>query len=148
MRFRWSALAVCVLALGLMPRAGLAQGSPPAKAKATLKQNYPNPFNPETRGDFSIDDPPACPAGGVQHRVSVKIYNLLSQLVAVPQLQRGTGGVAGGQRLDNVLLPCGTYTWYWNGNYDGTSQEASSGIYLLVLQVDGTRTMIKMTVAK
>lgn len=148
MRFRWSALVLSVLALGLMPRAGLAQGSQPAKSKVTAKQNYPNPFNPETRGDFVIDDGPACSAGGRQHRVSVKIFNLLSQVVAVPVLQGGTGGVAGGQPLDNVLLPCGTYTWYWNGKYRGTSREAASGIYVLVVQVDAERAIRKMTIAK
>ena len=80
----------------------------------------------------------------MQHRVSVKIYNILSQLVAVPVLQGSAGSVAGGQPLDNVLLAgCSSYTWYWNGNYRNTSQEAASGVYLAVLEVDGKRVDIK-----
>ena len=88
MRFRWSALAVVVLALVLMPRDGLAQGTA-QKAVVTVKQNYPNPFNPETRGDFGI----GCTDAGVRHRVSVRIYNLLMQSVTTPVLQGGTGSV-------------------------------------------------------
>ena len=143
MRFRRSALIVSVLALGLMPRDGLAQGDK-QKAVVSVKQNYPNPFNPETRGDFGI----GCTGASVQYRVSVKIYNLLMQPVSTPVLQGGTGSVAGGQPLENVLLPCGQYTWYWNGNYQRTSKEAASGVYLFVVEVNGARTSRKMLIAK
>jgi hypothetical protein len=149
MRYRWLALAV-VLTLVLMPRAGFAQSAgPPQKEKSAvaLRQNYPNPFNPETWGVFEVKGIPACPDGGKQHRVTLKIYNILMQLVAVPVLQGGTGSVAGGQALNNVSLPCGQYTWYWNGNYPG-GQEASSGVYILIADVDGSRLHIKMTVHK
>ena len=143
MRYRWSALAGIVLALVLMPRDGLAQKSAP-KAVVTVKQNYPNPFNPETRGVFEI----GCPDLSVQYRVSVKVYNLLMQPVATPVLQGGKGSVAGGSPLTNVLLPCGQYTWYWNGNYLNTSKEAASGLYLLVVDVNGVKTTRTMTNAK
>jgi len=144
MKTRWLALAV-VLTLALMPRDGRAQSTGDSRAKqaGSLRQNYPNPFNPETRSDFWVDE--ACVKGqSTQHKVSVKIYNILSQLVAVPVLQGSAGSVAGGQRLENVLLPgCATYTWFWNGNYDRTSQEAASGVYVVVLEVDGKRVDIK-----
>ena len=144
MKNRWLALAV-VLTLALVPRDGSAQttGTARGSAAGSLRQNYPNPFNPETRSDFWVDE--ACTAGSsVQHRVSVHIYNILSQLVAVPVLQGSAGSVAGGQPLENVLLPgCSMYTWYWNGNYRNTSQEAASGVYLVVLEVDGKRVDIK-----
>ena len=143
MRFRWSALAVVVLALVLMPRDGFAQGNA-QKTVVTVQQNYPNPFNPETRGEFGI----GCTDGGVQHRVSARVYNLLMQPVTTPVLQGGTGSVAGGQPLENVLLPCCQYTWYWNGKYQRTSKEAASGVYLLVVEVDGQRATKKMTIAK
>jgi hypothetical protein len=144
MKNRWLALAV-VLTLALMPRDGSAQstGTTRSNSAGSLRQNYPNPFNPETRSDFWVDE--SCVSGAsTQHRVSVKIYNILSQLVAVPVLQGSAGSVAGGQPLDNVLLPgCSSYTWYWNGNYRNTSQEAASGVYLAVLEVDGKRVDIK-----
>jgi hypothetical protein len=149
MRYRWSALAL-VLALVLMPRVGVAQSSGTTqKAPAVkLKQNYPNPFNPETWGAFEITGNPACPDGGKQHRVTLKIYNILMQEVAVPVLQGGSGSVAGGQPLEKVSLSCGQYTWYWNGNYRLTGREAASGVYILVVDVDGHKQSLKMTVHK
>ena len=149
MRSRWSALAL-VLTLVLMPRDGLAQAATPAQKAPTarLDQNYPNPFNPETRIPFTVGEFPACAEGGKQYRVSLRIYNILSQLAAVPVLQGGSGSVAGGQPLENVLLPCGQYTAYWNGNYLGTSQEVASGIYVYALEVDRQRAVKKMIVMK
>ena len=140
MRYRWLALVI-VLALILMPRDGIAQsGTTARKSAGTLSQNYPNPFNPDTHGGFKIDDPPSCPDGGKIHRVSIKIYNIIGQLVAVPILVGGVGNVAGGSTLENVMLPCGSYTWFWDGFYQNSGKrEAASGVYLLVLEVDGKK---------
>ena len=146
MRFRWSALAAIVLTLVLMPRDGFAQGTA-QKADITLKQNYPNPFNPETRAPFGIDVA-SCTPNGRLYRVSVRVFNLLMQPVATPVLQGGTGSVAGGQPLQNVMLPCGQYTWYWDGNYAGTKKEAASGVYLVVVTVDGRSGTMKILNAK
>lgn len=147
MRFRWAAL-LAVLTLALTPQLGTAQGSSSGQAKkpaVTLGQNFPNPFNPETRIPFEIgcsNDP------SQQFKVSVRIYNLLAQFVAVPVLQGGSGNVAGGQPLENVLLTCGQYTAYWNGNYRNTTNEVASGIYMYVIEVDGLRIVKKMLIAK
>lgn len=148
MRYRWSALTL-VLALVLMPRVGRAQSQAAApKTEVRQRQNYPNPFNPETWGTFSIDGA-ACGAGGGSHRVSVRIYNILMQVVAVPQLQGGSGGVAGGQPFEKILLPCGQYTWYWNGFYGPTGKEAPSGVYIVLVDVDGRKSApVKMTIKK
>lgn len=148
MRYRWSALIV-VLTLILMPRVGVSQtasGTKPPAAK--LGQNYPNPFNPETRIPFSVGGSPACTDPSHQYKVTLRIYNALMQLVAVPVIQGGAGNVAGGQPLQNVLVPCGQYVAYWNGNYLNTSKEAASGVYLAALDVDGQRFIIKMIVMK
>jgi hypothetical protein len=146
MRYRWAAL-LAVLTLALTPQLGTAQtGSSQAKRPVvTLKQNYPNPFNPQTWIPFEIgcDENPSH-----QFKVSVRVYNLLAQFVAVPVLQGGTGNVAGGQPLENVLLTCGQYTAYWNGNYRNTSNEVASGIYMYVIEVDGQRTVKKMLITK
>ena len=150
MRFRWSALVLAVLALVLMPRVGKSQGTQPAPKKAaSLGQNYPNPFNPESRIPFTVGDYPSCSEGGKQYRVTLRVFNILAQLVAVPQLEGGSGSVAGGQRLENAMLACGQYTAYWNGKYLGSSREVASGIYLWALDVDGKRiAAIRSTVAK
>ncbi|MDQ8155148.1 MAG: hypothetical protein P3B98_10860 [Gemmatimonadota bacterium] len=146
MRYRWAALAV-VLTLTLTPQLGKAQGTlgTSKRPAVTLGQNFPNPFNPETRIPFEIgctNDP------SQQFKVSVSILNVLAQFVAVPVLQGGTGSVAGGQPLQNVLLTCGQYTAYWNGNYRNTSNEVASGIYMYVIEVDGQKTVKKMLVTK
>ncbi len=78
----------------------------------------------------------------------MRILNVLAQLAAVPVIQGGAGNVAGGQPLQNVLLPCGQYVAYWNGNYLNTSKEAASGVYLAVLDVDGQKLIVKMSVMK
>jgi hypothetical protein len=148
MRFRWSA-PIVVLTLILMPRVGFAQtATAPKSSAAKLDQNYPNPFNPETRIPFSIGGYPNCTDPSHQYKVTLRIFNGLMQLVAVPVIQGGAGNVAGGQPLQNVLVPCGQYVAYWNGNYLNTSKEASSGVYLYMLEVDGQKLVKKMIVMK
>lgn len=150
MRIRRFALVLTVLTLVLMPRVGMAQGAPPAQKKSVVSmgQNYPNPFNPESRIRFTVGDYPSCSEGGKQYRVNLKIYNILAQVVAVPQLEGASGGVAGGQRLENVMLPCGDYVAFWNGKYLGTSREVASGVYIWAIDVDGVRVTRRSTVAK
>lgn len=150
MRFRWSAL-LAVLTLILMPRVGFAQAAATTAQKspvAKLEQNYPNPFNPETRIPFSVGGYPTCTDPSHQYKVTLRIYNVLMQLVAIPVIQGGAGNVAGGQPLQNVLVPCGQYVAYWNGNYLNTRKEAASGVYLYALEVDGQRLVNKMIVMK
>src|SRR2546426_10478366 len=68
------------------------QATPPPLVE--LKQNYPNPFNPATTIPFTLNG--ELFANGHRPKVSLKIYNVLAQLVAVPILQ-GTG-----EDLDNL----------------------------------------------
>lgn len=152
MRIRRSAQLFAVLTLVLMPRVGKAQSAQPdpqqKKPVVSLGQNYPNPFNPESRIPFTLGDYPTCADGGKQYRVTLKIFNLLAQVVAYPLLEGSSGGVAGGQRLENVLLPCGQYTAYWNGKYLGTSKEAASGVYYWQIIADGQSQIRRSLVAK
>ena len=149
MKLRWAALMLVLVLSALMPRVVMAQGNqtPGQKKAGALKQNYPNPFNPETRIPFTVGDE-KCEDPGRQYRVSLRIYNILSQLVAIPVLQGGTGGVAGGVKLVNVMLTCGDYVAYWNGKYDGTKNEVASGVYLYELRIDGSRLVNRMLVTK
>lgn len=153
MKHRWAALlaVLAVPALGvLVPTSAAAQGTPSAPPPTVeqgpgvqLGQNYPNPFNPATVIPFTIGDPPSCTRdGGRQHRVTLRIYNIVAQLVAIPILQ-GTGE-GGGRPMVNVTLGCGTYTAFWNGNYMNTSREVPSGVYIYLIEVDGRSVGKKM----
>ena len=140
MKHGWAALA-CVLVLSTVsPSSAAAQGSGSTastekKPSSTLKQNYPNPFNPETKIPFTIGDFPSCTDTRTQ-RVSLRVYNVLAQLIAVPVLMGGSG-VSGGQALVNVSLPCGEYTAFWDGKFLNTAREVASGLYIYQLEVDG-----------
>lgn len=121
------------------------QSSRDNRTGSELRQNTPNPFNPETRIAFSVGGFPNCADPSRQYRVSLKIFNLLAQQVAVPVLQ---GGVSAGQPLQNVFLTCGEYTAYWDGKVSGTDREAASGVYAYRLEVNGSPITRKMTIRK
>jgi hypothetical protein len=149
MKLRWGALSVVLVLSALMPRILTAQGTQdPARKRSAgvLRQNYPNPFNPETRISFTVGDE-KCEDPGRQHTVSLRIYNILSQLVAIPVLQGGTGSVAG-RPLDKTPLTCGDYVAYWDGKYMGSRNEVASGVYLYELRIDGSRLVNRMLVTK
>ena len=138
MSLRWAALplvlTLCVIAPG--SAAGQASNAPPRTRKlATLGQNYPNPFRPETFIPFTIDD---CYGRGGQHAVSLRIYNVLAQLVATPVLH-GTN-----RPLVNLRLSCGEYTGHWDGRLSKSRRPAAAGVYVYELVVDGERTSKKM----
>ncbi len=149
---RWAARflvsALCLFAAAATAAAQGRQSSRDARTGSELRQNYPNPFNPETHIAFTIGGYPECLDPGRQYRVSLKIFNVLTQLVAVPVLQGSVSGVQGGQQLDNVFLTCGEYTAYWNGKVRDTDVEAASGIYAYRLEVNGTPITRKMTIRK
>ena len=154
MKHRWAALAGVLVLSVFMPHSARAQQagtSTPRREQAAglgLGQNYPNPFNPETRIPFRVGDYPTCTEAGRLHRVTLRIYNLLAQLVAIPVLQGGTGAVAGGEPIENVQLGCNEYTAYWDGKYLQSGREAASGVYLYRLEVDGRVIVKKMIVMK
>jgi hypothetical protein len=146
---RWSAWAF-VLALGAA-WPGSADGqapdtAPPASAPAprshklgTLGQNYPNPFRPETFIPFTIDD---CNGAGGHRRVSLRVYNVLAQLVATPVLH------GAGKPLASLRLSCGEYIGYWDGRVSKSRRTAAAGVYVYELVVDGERSSRKMFMAK
>jgi hypothetical protein len=142
-RHAWAVLGLGVLAVGVEARAAWSQqGTPPA---IQLKQNYPNPFNPATTIPFSLG--PEIFSGGHRPTVSLKVYNVLAQLVAVPILQ-GTG-----EPLDNVQLSCASttscdFSAYWDGNVLNSGRQAASGVYIYQLVVDGKRFTKKMIIMK
>ena len=152
MKHLWVALVVLALsafmpgnlsAQGVSPQTGRAQG-----AGLELGQNYPNPFNLDTRIPFSVGGGAGCTDPSRLYRVSLRIFNVLAQPVAVPVLQSGSGNVAGGDVLDKLTLTCGQYTAYWDGTDSKTQQQVASGVYLYRLEVDGKPLVKKMLVSK
>lgn len=149
---RWAArflvLALCALVTRSAAAQATQQSSRDPVSGSSLGQNYPNPVSSETTIPFSIGGAPSCSDAGRQYRVSLKIYNVLAQLVAVPVLQGGSSSLAGGQPLSNVLLTCGQYTAYWDGKYLNNGREVASGVYMYRLEIDGKAIFRKMIVMK
>ena len=141
-RYAWAVLGLGLVAAGAQEGRGQALGAP---SPVELKQNYPNPFNPATTLPFTLSGDLF--ANGHRPKVSLKIYNVLAQLVAVPILQ-GTG-----EALDDLELTCGSasgcsFSAYWDGKVRDTGREAASGVYIYQLIVDGRRYTKKMIVMK
>jgi hypothetical protein len=74
----------------------------------------------------------------------LRVYNILSQLVSIPVLQGGSGSVAEGTPLENLQLPCGQYTAYWDAKNSRTGQQVTQGMYLYRLEVNRRRVSKKM----
>jgi hypothetical protein len=126
-RFYWPGMWVGLLLGITTPVAGQDNGSPLVE----LKENSPNPFFPSTAMPFDIHQE-VC-ASGHQPVVTMHIYNVLVQVVAIPVLQGSSG-----ERLENVRLRCGSHVAYWDGrNREG--REVADGVYYYQLLVDGER---------
>jgi len=145
MYLRRAALALVLALWCLAPESAAGQSAqadqqqPRGRKVGTLGQNYPNPVNPDTNIPFSL----ACEEGsGTDRVVSVRIYNVLAQLVAIPVIQGRE------ELLENLKLPCGDYIGYWDGKVRSTGREAAAGIYIYELVVDGERSAKKMYVGK
>ncbi len=109
-----------------------------------LEQNYPNPFSRETRIPFVLgadlfeDGRPVV--------VSVRVYNVLRQLVAVPiALDHPTSAGTPAQEL-RYEAP-GRYLLYWDGT-DSSGQQVSSGIYFCQIIASRSQDIIKMVVTR
>ena len=140
-------LASLVLATPLAAQQQPQPQQPARGSQVELLQNYPNPFNPATTIPFRLGEDLF--RDGRRPVVSLRIYNVLAQLVAVPSLQ------ASGQPLDNLELECRDpqagycdFSAYWDGHYMGTTREAASGVYVYQLIVNGQRTSRRMIVMK
>jgi hypothetical protein len=142
MYHRWAALAL-VLALCAVPTkqaAGQQTTTQPRERKnGSLGQNFPNPFNPETRIPFSVD---VCEGGVTTRVVTLKVYNVLGQVTAIPILEGAN------RPIEKLALVCGSYVAFWDGKVINSGREAASGVYTYVLEIDGQRTLKKAFVAK
>ena len=137
MRHAWA-----VLGLGLW-LAGVQWGSLAAQTPIGPQQNRSNPFNPATTIPFKVSG--ELFLKGHRPVVSLRIYNVLAQLVAIPIL-RGTD-----KPLDSLALSCPTtlgcaYSAYWDGYVANTGKPAASGVYIYQLVIDGKRFTKKIVV--
>jgi hypothetical protein len=92
-------------------------------ASFNLEQNYPNPFNPETVIKFSLPE---------DSRVSLKIYNVLGQVVSTPV---------------NENLPAGFHSVTWDGKNEQGS-EVASGVYFYRIKAGNYESIMKMTLLR
>ena len=136
-RFGWPGWCLLLAVVGGVP--AVAQEPAPPPERVELNENYPNPFYPATTIPFVIH-PEVC-GRGHQPLVSLKIYNVLVQVVAVPVLVG-----ASGERVDGIHLPCGEYQAYWDGKLLNAKGEVTPGVYYYQLTVDGQRFTRKMIV--
>jgi hypothetical protein len=147
MRRLYSVGLLLFLALVSLPSLAHAQEKGGGSARERgfrLEQNYPNPFNPETRIPYRLDG--ALFEGGRPVVVSIRIFNVLQQLVAIPvALNYPAGGAPPVNRLEYPSP--GDYVAYWDG-YDRNGRKVASGIYYMQLVVNGESTVRKMVVGK
>ena len=109
-----------------------------------LEQNYPNPFNPETKIPFVLAE--ELFVDGRPVVVSLRIFNLLQQMVAVPvALWHASGEGVQVQQLD--YYQPGRFEAFWDGN-DLSGRQVASGIYFMQLTVNGVSKTRKMYVLK
>jgi len=157
MYHRWAALALVLALCALAPKHAAGQQSPRGRKAGSLGQNYPNPANPETTIPFTVGDESCAGSsggggGGPKHVVTLRIYNILSQLVAVPKLRTVASGSDTSESItrpvQGLRLTCGSYSAFWDGKHMGTGRDAAAGTYVYELIVDGQREVRKMLVGK
>lgn len=119
-------------------------GSAGRESGFSLEQNYPNPFNPETTIPFALGD--ELFVDGRPAVVSVRIFNLLQQLIAHP-VALGHPSGAGVEVRQLEYYQAGTYEAFWDGT-DQSGRQVASGIYFMQLTVNAQSVTRKMYVLK
>lgn len=106
------------------PPTGVGDGQGEIPAVTALDGLYPNPFNPGTTVRFSLKQ---------EGPVRMVIYDVRGMVVR---------NLAAGE-----IYPAGVHEIYWDGK-DDRGQGSASSLYLLVMQADGQRFRLKMTLLK
>jgi hypothetical protein len=133
---------VCpTLALALTLGAATAVGAQtPPGARVELGEAIKDSLSGSMTIPFSIL-PEVCSRGHVPS-VSLKIFNVLVQVVAIPALEGEAPGSLAGTRLK-----CGAYRVHWDGRQlDG--RPLTTGVYYYQLNVDGERFTRKLIVQR
>jgi hypothetical protein len=138
-------LLVLILAFGMLVPYSLhpqdPRGPPPPNSSRgfRLEQNYPNPVNPETWIPFVLEESLFTEAdSGV---VSIRIFNILRQTVAVPVAVDHPRGRD--VKLQEVAYHGpGRKVAYWDGR-DTAGRLVPSGVYYYQLVVNGNQSAIR-----
>ena len=137
-------IALCALVGAPSLEAQQGPGTDAPRSGFSLEQNYPNPFNPETRIPFVLTEDLFADARPAI--VTIRIFNILQQVVAVPTALRHPLGE--GVPVANLEYPApGRYEAFWDGT-DRNGRQVASGIYLMQLTVNGMSKTRKMYVTK
>ena len=142
---------ILLLGLGILPaklsaqQPGSGSSGDRGASIARLGQNFPNPLNPITRIPFGFSD--GALVNG-QARVTIRIYNVLQQLVAIPVAENYPEG-GGSPPLENLVFhEAGDFVAFWDGK-DRSGQQVASGLYYYQLLINGRSMWIKkMLVSK
>lgn len=156
MHHRWAPPALGAVACMLIASAALGQG-PEQRAdgnrrRGVLGPNQPNPFSGQTTIPFTVGDE-SCAAGTQRHVVTLRIYNILSQIVAVATLVDSTSADQSTastppRLLMNLSIPCGSYAARWDGKNSQDGRDAAPGVYMYQLLVDGHPSGMRKMIVK
>jgi len=142
-------LALLLAAGSLSPPSSWGQASrapPPAEEERgfRLEQNYPNPVDPETWIPFVLEE--SLFANGDTGTVTIRIYNMLRQLVAVPIAVDHPDGRR--VPVENLRYETpGRKVAYWDGR-DSGGRRAPSGVYFVRLDVNGETQIRRLLVVE
>jgi len=116
----------------------------PVEVEFSLEEARPNPFRFSTRIPFVLGDSVA--SDSVSAVVSIRIFNLLHQVVAIPVVVDHPK--AAGLRLDHVrYLSAGRHEAFWDGT-DERGRRVASGPYFVQLIVEGRSAVKKLIVSR
>ena len=119
---------------------GVADAQAPPAVRVDLGEGIPDSLTGSITIPFSIL-PEVCSRGHVP-TVTLKIFNVLVQVVAIPALEGEAPGSLAGTKLK-----CGAYRVRWDGKQlDG--RPATTGVYYYQLSVDGERFTRKLIVQR
>lgn len=96
-----------------------------------LEQNYPNPVNPETWIPFHLED--TLFQNGDSAVVTIRIFNILSQVVAIPLAMDHPDGRA--RVLNLTYTEPGRKVAYWDGK-DTAGRRVPTAVYYVQLVVE------------
>lgn len=151
MHHRWAALALVLALCAFTAEHAAGQLPQPLRGRkaGALGPNSPNPFNPATTITFRVGDS-TCARGSDHHVVSLRIYNVLTQLVAVPTILGAVPDSTGatipvpiGKPVTNLVLPCGAYAALWTGRILPANRPANPGVYVVQLVVNGEAVAVR-----
>ena len=145
MSYRWAPSALGVVACFVI--ASAAWGQRPEqrvdgnRRRGSIGPNEPNPFSGQTTIPFTVGDA-NCAAGAPPHVVTLRIYNILSQVVAFATLVDSAGSdqsaaSAPPRSLTNLSVVCGRYAARWDGKNTQDGRDAAPGVYMYQLLIDG-----------